>query len=558
MKTRCKLLVKNLFPVVLRVDIERLVAVTHQQAKHDDVALYELVVTRAKSQQHYHTMRSELKRGDASKAKPAVQNKPSRGTSNGSAAGHEGQEVERFKAVRVVPAGEDRRVCVNGVLDVPFCRDTGADSNIISEALVKELQELGAVKLETLDLAVPVQVAGGSRVLCRAAVEFDLRIETAAGPLHLAIVSGLVMDGHEDEFLLGCQTMQDVGIDIDRLFEQLASGGQVHDASDDDFTRTSPQLAFTVDMEEIKGCLEKMVAAAAAAGFDSALLSELRGIVFEFGDGWRVHIGADPPADVEPLQEKLRDGVQPYRIGTMKYPPQQRAFLHDFVLELERNGLTHEQMDSATGWSHSEFAFGDSECWCLRIWVVRPLEMLLAATAAPRELFRFVTGNGVFTPTRVPQGASDSAMYFQLQMQQCFREMLYHNLLVWIDDLLLFAKYAREYHTNLRIFFETVRARRLRFNAKKCVLFETKHSPDRLQALTDVQLPPTPAAPQHFLCAANWLRDSMVDFARVDAPLHSKLEAVMSRRGRRKTQLAGVDLDWTPEVVAAYRAVVSL
>ncbi|EGZ23258.1 hypothetical protein PHYSODRAFT_487322 [Phytophthora sojae] len=55
-KTRCKLLMTNLFPAVLRVDIERLVAVTHQQAKHDDVALYELIVCRAKSQQHYHSM----------------------------------------------------------------------------------------------------------------------------------------------------------------------------------------------------------------------------------------------------------------------------------------------------------------------------------------------------------------------------------------------------------------------------------------------------------------------------------------------------------------------
>lgn len=42
------------------------------------------------------------------------------------------------------------------------------------------------------------------------------------------------------------------------------------------------------------------------------------------------------------------------------------------------------------------------------------------------------------------------------------------------------------------------------------------------------------------------------------APLHSKVEAVVSRRGRRKTQLAGVDLDWTPVDVAAFRAVVTL
>ncbi|ETM35265.1 hypothetical protein L914_17798 [Phytophthora nicotianae] len=82
------------------------------------------------------------------------------------------------------------------------------------------------------------------------------------------------MDDHEDAFLLGRQTMQDIGIDTDRLFEELASGGHVHDADDDDRARTNPQLAFTVDMGEIKSCLEKMLGAGEATGFDLALLGE--------------------------------------------------------------------------------------------------------------------------------------------------------------------------------------------------------------------------------------------------------------------------------------------
>ncbi|EGZ23259.1 hypothetical protein PHYSODRAFT_379548, partial [Phytophthora sojae] len=64
------------------------------------------------------------------------------------------------------------------------------------------------------------------RMLCRDSATPDLQIETAAGPLHLASVSCLVMDGNEEEFLLGRKTMQDIGIDIDRLLEQLAGGNQ--------------------------------------------------------------------------------------------------------------------------------------------------------------------------------------------------------------------------------------------------------------------------------------------------------------------------------------------
>ncbi|OWY94650.1 Retroelement [Phytophthora megakarya] len=128
--------------------------------------------------------------------------------------------------------------------------------------------------------------------------------------------------------------------------------------------------------------------------------------------------------------------------------------------------------------------------------------------------------------------------------------MLYHSLLVWVDDLLLFAKNAEEYLCKLRELFVVLRARRLKLNAKKCTLFSTsvvwcgkvidgsgiQHSPDRLKALTDMQLPPTAAALQQFLCAANWLRDSMVDYARVVGPLQAKHAAwaeEVSSRGSR-------------------------
>ncbi|OWZ15876.1 Retrovirusrelated Pol Polyprotein from transposon 297 [Phytophthora megakarya] len=77
-----------------------------------------------------------------------------------------------------------------------------------------------------------------------------------------------------------------------------------------------------------------------------------------------------------------------------------------------------------------------------------------------QELFSFVTEEGVFTPTRVPQGTSDSATHFQLQMQDCFREMLYESVLTHV-----------EYLAKMRQFFGILRARRLKLNAKKCLRF---------------------------------------------------------------------------------------
>ncbi|GMF14713.1 unnamed protein product [Phytophthora fragariaefolia] len=637
MKMRCKLLIANLAPVVLKVDIQRLASVTHRHVKHDDIALYELIVKRASLQQHYHQMQSDVKRSGSEKSMAAGLETKNKGAGimeqtkksaskektptkpkgpvtpptsgclvcKGShwvkdclsapqdqkaaalqaARDRKKDKTERVRAAEreAAAAGDSRRLCINGVFDVPFCPDTGADSNIISKTLVDELLGLGAaVELRKLSPLVKVQVAGGALMLCRSAVTLNLRIETAAGPLNLRNVPCLVQDGDEDEFLLGGKTMRDIGIDIDRLFEQLADGDRVNEADGNDVSDNDTELHFAMDMEDNHRHFDRMLDEAREAGFEPSLLEEFRALVYEYADVWRVHIGADPPAAVEPLVAQLRPGAQPYRSGTRKYPEPQRKFLREFVKELEKNGLVNR--NNASRWAcpalpvkkpHSDdfrctMDYRPANKWTVALAGATPNLVIviqsvkgayafglfdlfkrfwqLSLHPISQELYSFVTEDGVFTPTRVPQGASDSATHFQLPMQDRFRDMLYDNLLVWIDDLLLFAKTLEEYLAKLREFFAVLRSRRLKLNAKKCLLFSA----------SEFALPPTAAALQQFLCAANWLRDSMVDYARTVHPLQAKLEDVMARRGRRKSQLAGVDLTWTDEDKDAFSAVVDL
>ncbi|POM64811.1 LOW QUALITY PROTEIN: Hypothetical protein PHPALM_19609 [Phytophthora palmivora] len=51
----------NLLPEVMRIEIERLMDMTHRKAKPDGVVLYDLTVRRAVRQQHYHLMQVETK-----------------------------------------------------------------------------------------------------------------------------------------------------------------------------------------------------------------------------------------------------------------------------------------------------------------------------------------------------------------------------------------------------------------------------------------------------------------------------------------------------------------
>eukprot|EP00644_Phytophthora_capsici_P009356 jgi/Phyca11/107064/e_gw1.13.946.1 len=125
-------------------------------------------------------------------------------------------------------------------------------------------------------------------------------------------------------------------------------------------------------------------------------------------------------------------------------------------------------------------------------------------------------------------------------MQSVFAEKVYSRLLVWIDDILVYEKVAAAFIAALRQFFELYRAHRLKLSVSKSCLFQKeirwcgrvfsgvgiRHNPDRINALQELPLPATAADLQQFLCGAGWMRDTIVEFARVMRPLHDKLEHV--------------------------------
>ncbi|KAE8955777.1 hypothetical protein PF011_g31695 [Phytophthora fragariae] len=87
-----------------------------------------------------------------------------------------------------------------------------------------------------------------------------------------------------------------------------------------------------------------------------------------------------------------------------------------------------------------------------------------------QELMSFMTEDTVYTPTRVPQGAVDFAIHFQ--MQDAMAPMLQRNALVWVDDVIIFAPTVEEFLQALKEFFIILRDRRLKLSATKSSLFQ--------------------------------------------------------------------------------------
>jgi hypothetical protein len=172
-----------------------------------------------------------------------------------------------------------RTVSVNEVLEVPLCVDTGADCNVVSSALVNELSELDSTVIRVLlEPPVVVELAGGQRTECTESVTVDVRITTAAGPLHLPNVRCLVLENHGDEVLLGRETLREIGIDVDNIIDQLAGPDRVARGGTDDFDDDDWAPAGE-EPDVIDALLNVMLDEAEAEGFDADELPRMRALV---------------------------------------------------------------------------------------------------------------------------------------------------------------------------------------------------------------------------------------------------------------------------------------
>jgi hypothetical protein len=65
-------------------------------------------------------------------------------------------------------------------------------------------------------------------------------------------------------------------------------------------------------------------------------------LVTECKDVFRLKLGADPPANVQPLVIKLCKGAEPVRMSARKYAQPQMKFMRDKIRELEELGLVYK------------------------------------------------------------------------------------------------------------------------------------------------------------------------------------------------------------------------
>ena len=153
---------------------------------------------------------------------------------------------------------------------------------------------------------------------------------------------------------------------------------------------------------------------------------------------------------------------------------------------------------------------------------------------ADRGFTAFHTPIGTFKWNVLPQGTAASPAIFQRVMDRWFATYLWKNVIVWIDDILIFSKTFKQHLIALRSVFQVLRKYGLvvsRRKIKTCMrsvrylgfifgVHGIRTDPDKLSAVHQIPAPKSRKQVRQFLGFANFYRRFMPpNYASVVAPL---------------------------------------
>jgi hypothetical protein len=221
----------------------------------------------------------------------------------------------------------------------------------------------------------------------------------------------------------------------------------------------------TDSASKIQDSIERTIASAKLNGMSSVGLTRARELLQDFREIFRIRLGSDPPAKIPPLKVQLKPHFKPVKDTQRRYAPAQRAFLsttikkleslgavranptslwaspalavpkpgsegYRFTVDLRRANAQIEPMASSMPHLESMFHSVQGSRYFAKIDLCHAYWQLALAVES-QEIFSIQTPAGIYTPTRLIQGRTDTGNYFQGATQPLFLEQaaLRHRLL---------------------------------------------------------------------------------------------------------------------------------
>ncbi|KAG9414785.1 hypothetical protein AC1031_008200 [Aphanomyces cochlioides] len=221
-------------------------------------------------------------------------------------------------------ASGDSVATLNGRLDVPFCADTGSDENTISLKTIKALQALDPT-VDDQDLATPWKgcAVDDQPVYAKQVAKLRVQLHTKAGRANLPGMQSCYVINSCDDFIISRGALESIGIDMNRLLEQVAEHQSLEDGDDVGEPDEGDDIICGVEIRHMRGNfaeLDREDRAAAEDLVQNAIvelkksseddekeIANLWKVVLEAANGgvWRFR-GTDEPADVPAMRIKLK------------------------------------------------------------------------------------------------------------------------------------------------------------------------------------------------------------------------------------------------------------
>lgn len=500
---------------------------------------------------------------------------------------------------------------------LPFEWDNGADVSCFPGKHFDAARESGAfISVENVQsCAQHLSMPNGVKVQVTHKVVADLLLMTKAGPtqlrgVHMHVLEGLdeVLVGKPewetlgiplpDEVLLGRQQEPIACCSVRRVVvEDVPEEMQQEEEGDyGDFPALAAPVGFPEDdADSLEAALQRMLERAAAAGAPADFMEAIsQRLAAPLRAAFRTALGKDPAARVEVMDVELIPGkADPPPPGMRRYSPAHKQAMAEQTAELLifgviRKGTGGSIVSPVTmvvkphgrGWRMCVDHRGVNRITVAAPWPFPRIEDILHClsgaecfgsfdlvkgfwqfplTERASKRLAFQTHDGIYEPLRVPMGARNAASHFQKVMTSIFNEagLLYQGVLVWLDDVLLYAKTSEELAALWGKVLEVLKKHGIYALPEKSELYVeeliwvghhiSKHGisvdPERIKALLAVPEPETAANLQQMLAAANWVRDKLPRFAEIVEPLQTLLvNSTAHCKKRSKAATAGVRL----------------
>ena len=149
----------------------------------------------------------------------------------------------------------------------------------------------------------------------------------------------------------------------------------------------------------------------------------------------------------------------------------------------------------------------------------------------------FVTSDGLFQFNVMPFGLCNAPSTFQRLMDHVLSDLKYSNVLVYMDDIVVFSKTFDEHISHLRKVFDRIRCANLKINPRKCSFARSEitflghivsskgiePSKEKISSVENFQSPTTAKQVKQFLGLTGYYRRFIKNYAIIATPLNELL-----------------------------------